>query len=162
MTFLDLMIEKHRKGGLLVDANLLLLLFVGRTNPARVKNFKRTDAYSLDDYKMLERFIARFARTITTAHILTEVSNLAKLNDHELRRFRNIMKTTIAVMQELHEPSSRITTEPVFLRLGLTDAAISQLCKDVLVLTNDLDLFLHLQHHGVDAVNFQHLRAATW
>jgi hypothetical protein len=44
VTELVRLIEKHRRNGLLVDANLLLLLLVGRTNETRISKFKRTHA----------------------------------------------------------------------------------------------------------------------
>jgi hypothetical protein len=47
--------------------------------------------------------------------------------------------------------------------LGLTDAAIAMLqSRKLLVLTVDLNLWLALQRRGVDAVDFNHLRALNW
>jgi hypothetical protein len=39
---IDELISKHRTNGLLVDANLLVLYLVGKTNKRRIPAFKRT------------------------------------------------------------------------------------------------------------------------
>jgi hypothetical protein len=157
------LIEKHRAGGLLIDANLLLLLFVGRTNPDRIATFNRTiNAYDVSAYELLEKTVSMIRRTLTTPHVLTEVSNLAKLTGSELETIRREMRESIEVMEELHEPSQVVVRDVVFSRLGLTDAAISTVCTDVLVLTDDHDLWDSLTRRGLDAINFTHLRASDW
>jgi rRNA-processing protein FCF1 len=162
MTEPERLIEKHRAGGLLIDANLLLLLFVGRTNPDRIAKFDRTHAYDISAYELLEKTVSMVRRTLTTPHVLTEVSNLARLAGTELETIRREMKECIEVMEELHEPSRIVVRDVVFSRLGLTDAAISTVCTNVLVLTNDHDLWDSLTRRGLDAINFAHLRASDW
>ncbi len=44
------LIEKHRANGLLIDTNLLVLFLVGKTNKSRILSFKRTQAYTLEDF----------------------------------------------------------------------------------------------------------------
>ncbi len=39
---------------LLIDANLLLLLFLGRVDTKRIEHYKRTKKYTTDDYVLLE------------------------------------------------------------------------------------------------------------
>jgi len=57
---------------MLIDANLLLLLLVGRTNPERIANFKRTGGdYDVYDYELLEVVVSSIRRTLTTPHVLT-------------------------------------------------------------------------------------------
>jgi rRNA-processing protein FCF1 len=162
MTEPERLIEKHRAGGLLIDANLLLLLFVGRTNPDRIATFNRTNAYEVSAYELLEKTVSMIRRTLTTPHVLTEVSNLAKLAGSELDTIRREMQKSIEVMEELHEPSRVVVRDVAFSRLGLTDAAISTVCADVLVLTSDHDLWDSLTRRGFDAINFTHLRASDW
>ena len=80
MTDVLQLIHKHLGNGLLVDTNLLLLHLIGRTNKNRILKFKRTQAYTIEDFELLERFIAEFKILITTPHVLTEVSNLGDLS----------------------------------------------------------------------------------
>jgi hypothetical protein len=68
------------------------------------------------------------------------------------------MKQSIEIMEELHEPSRVVVRDQAFCRLGITDAAISTVCANVLVLTDDFDLYDSLGRRGIDAINFNHLR----
>jgi hypothetical protein len=162
MTELERLIEKHRANGLLIDSNLLVLLFVGRTNRRRISNFKRTSAYGVSDYELLEQLVSVFGRTLTTPHVLTEVSNLTTLSRAELSNIREIMKQSVEIMEELHEPSRVVVRDQAFYRLGIADAAISTVCANVLVLTDDFDLYDSLGRRGIDAINFNHLRTLNW
>ncbi len=60
------LILKHRGNGLLVDTNLLLLYIVGKTNPNRISNFKRTSRYTVEDFELLDGIMAQFKTLITT------------------------------------------------------------------------------------------------
>jgi hypothetical protein len=57
-------------------------------------------------------------------------------------------------MKEFCDASREVVSDQSFQRPGPTDAAI--------VLTDDLTLEITLQRRGVDAVNFNHIRAANW
>ena len=56
------LIDQHCGSGLLVDTNLLLLYLIGRTNKYRIPKFKRTQAYTIEDFDVLERFMAEFKK----------------------------------------------------------------------------------------------------
>ena len=66
----------YRWEGLLIDSNLLLLLFVGLRDRDRIQKFKRTAQFTIRDFERLAAFIRRFKEVVTTPSILTEVSNL--------------------------------------------------------------------------------------
>src|SRR5690349_21025753 len=100
MSQFDELIDKHRADGLLMDANLLVLYLVGRTNKGRIPTFKRTQQYTIEDFELLDLLAASFQRLVTTPHVLTEVSNLAALHGKELRAFRTWFMKTVPQMQE--------------------------------------------------------------
>jgi rRNA-processing protein FCF1 len=156
------LIRKHRGNGLLVDTNLLLLYLVGKTNPGRISNFKRTSRYTVEDFNLLGQIMAQFRTLITTPHVLTELSNLGDLQGEERLGFRSWFVHTIEQATEYRDESRLVVKDPSFDRLGLTDAAISALSRhSYLFLTDDLDLYVTLLKRGVDVVNFsylQHLR----
>ena len=156
------LIEKHRANGLLIDANLLILCLIGRLNRRRIANFERTSSFSEDDYETLERLISEFRRTITTPHILTEVSNLTtKMQHRELLRVRELLRDWIGKTLEIYEGSSHIAADPVFQYFGLTDAAISSLCRrdGVLLITADVPLYGALANKGLEAISFRQIQA---
>ena len=90
------LINRHCASGLLVDTNLLLLYLIGRTNRNRISKFKRTQAYTIEDFDLLHRFMAEFKTLITTPHVLTEVSNLGDLYGQEREVFRSWFVRTVA------------------------------------------------------------------
>jgi len=158
------LIEKHRGTGVLIDANLVILYLVGRVNRERIKTCKRTQAYTAEDFDLLERLASCFSRFFTTPHVLTEVSNLTgSLVGRERLAIRRLIGLIVEQMEESFEPSRTVVRDACFERLGLTDAAIAKLCeRGTLVLTADLDLYLALQTRGADALNFSHIRVLGW
>ena len=157
------LIEKHRAKGALIDANLLVLYLVGKTNKRRSRDSTPGDDFVIEDLDLLERLIGYLGKVITTPHILTEVSNLAKLHGKELSAFRQGYKVHVEQMDEFYDESRAVVADTAFMPLGLTDAAIAMLQRrKLLVLTVDLDLYLTLQQRGVDTANFNHLRGPNW
>jgi hypothetical protein len=158
------LIEKHRGTGVLIDSNLLVLYLVGTINRERIKTFKRTQEYSPEDFDLLNWLISRFTRLCTTPHVLTEVSNLTgSLSGRELAEMRNLIRLVAGEMQESFDESKTVVRHACFERLGLTDAAIATVCeRDLLVLTNDRDLYVALQTRGAEAVYFNHIRSLGW
>lgn len=73
------LVQKYRRKGILVDANLLVVLLVGKLGPEHLKNCRATksNSFTPDDYSLLVQGVAKFDKLVTTPHILTEVSNLA-------------------------------------------------------------------------------------
>lgn len=71
------LISRHRRTGVLVDTNLLLLFFVGGYDRSLVERFRRTaDRFVAPDFDTLSALLMSFERIVTTPHILTETSNL--------------------------------------------------------------------------------------
>ncbi len=156
-------VNKHQSKGVLMDANLLLQFLVWRTDRRRVHQFTPGDAFEVKDFLLLEKLVAHFGKLITTPHILTEVSNLAKLHGNSLRTFRQVYKAAVEEMEEFYDESRAVVRDTCFMRLGLTDAAVAVLARrSILVMTLDLDLWLALQGSGLDAINFNHLRPRNW
>ena len=61
----------------IIDANLLPLVIVGRASRAYVERHKRWDNFSLEDYDCLAELLKTASRIIVTPNVLTEGSNLA-------------------------------------------------------------------------------------
>jgi len=95
------LIEKHRSKGALIDANLLVLYLVGKTNKRRIRDFKPCDRFETEDFDLLEDLVGYLGKVFTTPHILTEVSNLAKLRGNDLPAFRMVYKALVEQMDEV-------------------------------------------------------------
>jgi hypothetical protein len=154
------LIERHRSRGILLDSNILLLLFVGCYDRSQITKFKRTRQYTEDDFVFLNQFLPYFSRIVTTPHILTETSNLSgqftgKSKDDYFAAFAR----QIEILDERQIPSKEIANKPHFRRFGLTDSVIVQLAQaKILVLSDDLCLCGFLEQSGVDVINFNHIR----
>jgi hypothetical protein len=157
------LIAKHRAKGVLVDSNLLVLYLVGQVNQRRILNFKRTQNFTVEDFELLTRLMAWFGKLIATPHVLAQVSDLSDLPGKDLRRIRQLFRFAIEKIEEIYDSGRVLAANPIFERLGLTDAAIATVCsRGILVLTADVRLQLALQHRGADALNFNHVRQLAW
>lgn len=148
---------------LLIDTNLLLVLVVGAYDRDQIERFKRTRAYTADDYELLLRFIGGFGELVVTPNVLTEVSNLAGQLAEPLRG-HVLSALALLAMQvpERYFPSRVAARETDFTRLGLTDVSILLTAREpIAVLTDDLPLYLKLSAQDTWVVNFNHLRTGA-
>lgn len=152
------------RDALFIDTNLLLLLIVGWLDVEQVERFRRTRAYTRDDFALLNTFVAGFARFLTTPNVMTEVSNLAGQLSEPLRReaWLTLGRLT-GRFEERVRASKEIVGDPAFPILGLTDTSVILAADSgVTVLTDDLHLYVRLSSAGVEAINFNHLRTGSW
>ena len=143
--------------GLLLDANVLLLFYVGLLDRELVGTFKRTRQFTPGDFDLLKTIVDFHAGVVTTPHVLAEVSNLAQhLEGARRDDFFAMFAKSITLLKEVRSPASDLSGEPIFTRLGLSDAAVSQLARDdsLFVVTADVDLYVHLLTIGVRVINF--------
>jgi rRNA-processing protein FCF1 len=156
--------RSRRRETIFIDTNLLLVLLVGGLDPRQVERFKRTSAYTKQDYALLAEFVGEFRQMMTTPNVLTEVSNLlGQLAEPMRRRALVGLGALTGRLAEKYLPSSTLVADQHFPLLGLADTSIiASVNKAVTVLTDDLDLYLRLSTAGVDVVNFNHLRSGSW
>lgn len=151
-----------KRGALLVDTNLLVLLIVGSLDIEQVERFKRTRAYSREDYALLAAFAAGFRRMLTTPNVLTEVSNLVGQLGEPLRRRALVALGILAgQFEERFRASRELVLEPSFPRLGLTDSSVIFAAEAEVTVLTDLDLYVRLSSSGVTSINFNHLRSGS-
>jgi rRNA-processing protein FCF1 len=154
------LIERHGSHGILVDTNILLLLFVGRFDRERIPRFKRTRQFTVADFDRLIRVLSCFARIVTTPNILSEVNSLSgQLGEPYRTKYFAEFARGIDLLDEHYVPSKSAAVMSQFSRLGLTDSVILHLSKErLLVLSDDLRLCQYLEKAGVDVINFSHIR----
>jgi predicted nucleic acid-binding protein len=157
-------LDSGASAGILVDTNLLVLYAVGTVNRNRIETFKRTNRYAKSDYDLLVRWLERFQRFYTVAHVLAEVSNLTDLPGPERLRARLVLKKTIDLLDEAEMPSALAAEDRLYQDHGLVDAAIGAVARahNCAVLTDDFELYRCLSHDNVTVFNFAHLQARAW
>ncbi|MEM7787318.1 MAG: hypothetical protein AAF594_06270 [Bacteroidota bacterium] len=154
-------VARYRNRGVLLDANLLVLYVVGSHDARLIQATKATRSFERRDFEFIARLVAYAGRLVTTPHLLTEVNGLS--NTGVPRRLRRDYLTTfrkqIGSMVEVHTEAAAIAEDEVFLRLGLTDAAVLSLGGDPpLVVSTDLDLCVALDSRRLAVVNYNHVR----
>jgi len=143
----------------LVDSILLLLLAVGLWNPRAIATQKRLHGLTFDDFQVLRNFLSTFQTIVTTAHVLTEVSNLAGSASGQTRTavFAQL-SSLIETLDERSIPAVEIIGQPEFHIFGLTDAVLSRLCPEMLLLTEDGRLATHLILRGMHAMSLSQVK----
>ncbi len=157
----DLM-SVYRRRGLLVDSNLLLLLFVGQYDPTRIQKFKRTGQFTVGDYELLADYVKQFTELVTTPSILTEVSNLlGQLPENLKYYFWQDFADGLKNLHEHYTPSQELGNHNAFPKFGLTDTAVLHAASGrYLVLTDDFRLTQYLAGQNIDVINFNNLRSS--
>jgi hypothetical protein len=160
-SYVELLLQKYKPLGILIDANLLLLYLVGSYDTHLIGDgkYNKLAKYTIEDFNILIRLKAIFAKSVTTAHVLTEVSNLTNdlplyTKTECLSEFTEIFVDT----DELTVPSFEVSKRPEFRYLGLTDSALAEMSNQFLVVTDDARLVAKLNESGLEALNFNHLR----
>jgi predicted nucleic acid-binding protein len=139
---------------LLLDTNLLLLLFIGAKDSTLISKARTLKAFEEADYDLLIDVIDNsFNSLVTTPHIMTEVSNLLRKEREDIKCLgRESMIEFIDKCEEILEPSAVLVDKSEFMRLGLTDVAIAVASQlPAFVLTADADLYIHVSNSGLEA-----------
>ncbi len=153
--------SRHRRGGVLVDTNLLLLFYVGGYDPDLVERFSRTaDRFVSADFDTLNGVLGGFDKVITTPYILTEVSNLlGQLGGRARTECFEQFARSIPALDETHTGGATLARKPMFVKLGITDTSIIEIAAaPYLVLTDDFRLYNYLADRSIDVLNFNNLR----
>jgi hypothetical protein len=155
--YIESLLRRYFSTGVLVDTNILLLLFVGMLSKEKIAKFERTDQFTPMDYDLLVELLQSFRVVATTPNILTEVNSLLnKLGEPARKVFAN----GVPYLAETYLPSRQIASlDWPFLKYGLTDCGIAEAAQGkYLVLTDDLRAASYFNQRGIDTVNFNNLR----
>ena len=152
-------IDKSKR--VLLDANLLTMYLVAQLGDGEVEKFSRTRAYTTADAKILDKTLLGFKSIITTAQVLTETANLLDWFTGKKREILfGYLSQFVITVDEKYLTAKQIILSPAFIKLGLSDAALFDICHldKCVLLTADLDLYGFAAGHGIEAINFTHLR----
>lgn len=151
--------KPHLGWPVVLDSNLLLLHWCAGFDPFLIKTFKRLNEFEPVDLYILEELLQVLGGLWTTPHVLTEASNLANaLPAWRKSEWAAYLQDRVPLIYEFHEPAATILTDPLWAAFGLTDAALSRLASNHLIVTIDWRLASSLQARGLAALNFKHLR----
>lgn len=157
------LLQRHRSAGIILDTNILLLHFVGLLDPQLIPRFKRTDIFTVEDFHVLRTLLAFTPKIITTPNIMTEVSNLlGQLTGRQRDRCFAIFVKGIGLLEETYLTSASLAVMGEFQRFGITDAGMTHLARQHLIITEDFRLSNFLAKAHIDVLNFNHIRTLNW
>lgn len=149
------------QSGLFVDANLLVLLIVGAAGRRLIAKHRRLRTFREEDYDRLVDLIGQAGRVMVTSHTLTEASNLlGQHGEPERSRFFLLFRQLIERSEEIGISGNDASRHRMFVRLGLTDAALLEVVsEETPLVTVDLDLYLAaVSQDPRSAINFRHVQ----
>lgn len=140
----------------LLDANLLTLLLVGRAHPWMIGR-GATSEFKKGHFILLAKLVSTFRGILTTPHILTEASNhLANRSPMEYTLATHF-ESFVREASEWYLPVAK--TDPSMLRLlGVADTvSIAALCaeRDTVLLSTDGTLCNQILSLDLKALNFR-------
>jgi hypothetical protein len=159
------LVNQHSGRAIVVDTNILLLLFLGECLPNLVGRFKRAAQFAPEDWPLLARLLSLFpAGVVTTPCILTEVNSLGgQLYEPARSTFLEFLSRRLPSIEERYSPSAELALHRAFIKFGLADSSIAQLAEaGHLVLTDDFRLSQFLGSKGHAVLNFNHVRVLGW
>jgi len=158
-TLVHPLLESFGGWPVILDSNLLLLHWCSSFDPSLVRTFKRLNSFQPNDPFILAETLAGLGELQTTPHVLTEVSNVANsLPLWKKPAWSTHISKGIVLIPEFYEPAFQILADPGSSEFGVTDAALSRLAANGLILTIDWRLASMLSSRGLAAINFKHLR----
>lgn len=124
---------------ILVDSNAMIVFVIGLIDPSLLGKHKRASIYDEMDFNKLREILGDFSKVVTLPNVWTEVDNL--LNDFTgsyKYPYINLIKSLTTVSTERYIESKRISDNPNFISLGLTDTLVLELSKECdLLVTSD-------------------------
>ncbi len=144
--------------GVVLDANLLVLLVVGSASEYYISKHKRLRAYTVRDFRLLANYLSMAAHIVLTPNTVTEASNLAsQINEPARTHILGFFRALLQKLPEIYVNSRDAAKHGAFLRLGITDSVLlrEEFAGNEL-LTADLDLYLAAAHAGRPVTNFNH------
>lgn len=156
---------RYRSRGVLLDANLLVLYVLGSHDARLISSAKatRSRGFETRDYAFIAKLVDYMGTLYATPHVLTEVNSLSNTSISAKQRwdFFSTFRGQVERIEEIHVASQEAALDDVFLRLGLTDAAILAGAADgPLVVSTDPDLCVSLEGRGLGVVNYTPIQVA--
>lgn len=156
-------LEKDLRNKLItLDCNVLLLLIIGSVDKKHISKFKRTVMFTEKDYELLTKLICN-SQILLTPNVVTEASNLLESYTFDnqkigLQFLKNICKN----IPESYEQSIKLVENEIFLKYGLSDSSVFNLCKvGAIAITADFNLYISIISSSLKAINFNHLILAS-
>lgn len=155
----------YQPEGIIVDTNVLILFLIGTYDTNFIRKFKRTNIYSVDDFKLLKEILAYFKKYIITPQILAELSNLSVTADNiygdKLIEYLRVIIRFIESTEERYQKRDCLCGMELSVvgRYGFTDMTMFELSRQTKmpIITDDSKLYMYL-YKRTPIINFECMR----
>ncbi|GEM_PF-3233923 len=157
--------SKCKRNGVLLDTSLLLVVCIGIYDVNLVEKFKKTAAFTIDDFILLKNIISKYSPLYVSPHILAELSNLSKmLPSKNMIRYFNSIEELLKKQFEIYICKDEILKEVILPEIGFADTSIFKigLKKDCVIFTTDWKLTSILRSRNLAVVNYNEIRTSLW
>jgi len=165
-SYIEFLIKKYRTKGIAIDTEILLLLCVGLFNEGLIKRkgFKRTDKYSVDEFRIAQGIIKQISPHIVTPHVLAEFSNFSNELKERRKGYYSAIDSFLKNELEIYYPKEEILDEPFISFLGFADISLYKTCRDegCVLFTADSPLTGFLRRQNIDVINMVEIQAELW
>ncbi len=155
------------KKGIIVDSNIMLLFLVGCYDINYINMFKRTMKYTTEEYYFIRDLLTTYYykdKVYTSPHILTELSNLSKIEGDRRSKYFNIFIKILNNTCEIYIEKNKILEFKELPKFGITDIGIFKIAKEknLLVLTDDFRLSSYLLDNRINTLNLRNISPHLW
>lgn len=155
------------KKGIIVDSNVMLLFLVGCYDINYINMFKRTMKYTTEEYYFIRDLLTTYYykdKIYTSPHILTELSNLSKIEGGRRNKYFNFFVKILSNTCEIHIGKNKILEFKELPKFGITDIGIYKIAKknNLLVLTDDFRLSSYLLDNCINVLNLRNISKYLW
>lgn len=152
-----------RSTRLVLDANLLLLLVIGRERPDLLGRIKHAREYEASDYGLLCNIMQGFNELLVTPNSVTECSNLVgdkKNEDFARDSLKRLLDAGEVAICERYVRSIDAARRGEYRYLGVADCANLCLLDDrTALITCDFKLADAAKRINPESENFNHIRS---
>lgn len=154
------LISELKNKPITLDCNVFLLLVIGSIDKKHIGLFKRTQIFSEEDYDALIKILSG-SQIFLTPNVVTEASNLLESYTYNREKLGlSLLKDVCINIPEVYEKSITLTNNNAYLKFGLSDSSIANLCNaGIIAITVDLELYGYLNSKNFKVINFNHLRS---
>ena len=121
---------------ILLDANLLVVLFIGQVRETLFGSSPVSE-YTNADYELIRGIASEFDAVVTTPYLLAEVNSLLNTS-YAREECREALALLLPEMENRYTEPITLSKDPFFLKFGISDVSIIHaLGSDTIVLTSD-------------------------
>lgn len=166
----EIILFRQTKGKkkLILDTNVLLLLFIGMNDISSLSKYGCTQKYTEDDYRLLLKILGFFeSEIVITPHTIAEFSNFFKrdIKNPKLHHYMVMVmdklknyKEEYISLKELLKIEVKALVSFGFPDMSIIEAAIK---IDAVILTDEVNLCDHANLKRIPNIRFSALRAAN-